>query len=127
MLKDAIPLDQIRRALVIKLRHHGDVLLSSPVLSVLKSHAPHAEIDALVYAETAEMLSLHPALAQLHVIDRNWKKLGALQYLSAEWRLLKALRDRHYDLIVHCEMSWQTTASVSATRRQVRFGIIARF
>lgn len=130
MLKDAIPLDQIRRALVIKLRHHGDVLLSSPVLSVLKSHAPHAEIDALVYAETAEMLSLHPALAQLHVIDRNWKKLGALQYLSAEWRLLKALRDRHYDLIVHltdhprgawitymCNARWAVTRRIGGRGR----------
>lgn len=101
MLKDAISLDQIRRALVIKLRHHGDVLLSSPVFSVLKTYAPQAEIDALVYAETAEMLSLHPAIAQLHRIDRNWKKRGAFQHLAAEWQLLQALRSRHYDLVVH--------------------------
>lgn len=101
MLKDAIPLDQLRRVLVIKLRHHGDVLLASPVLSVLKQHAPQVEIDALVYAETADMLSEHPALAHLHVIDRNWKKDGPLAHLVAEWRLLQALRARHYDLVVH--------------------------
>ena len=53
MLADAVPLADLRRALVIKLRHHGDVLLASPVLSVLKNHAPQVEIDALVYADTA--------------------------------------------------------------------------
>ena len=48
MIEDAIALDGVHRALIIKLRHHGDVLLTSPVISVLKNHAPHAEIDALV-------------------------------------------------------------------------------
>lgn len=40
MVKDPVPLGEVRRALVVKLRHHGDVLLSSPVFSVLKAHAP---------------------------------------------------------------------------------------
>lgn len=31
MLNDPIDLSTVRRALVIKLRHHGDVLLTSPV------------------------------------------------------------------------------------------------
>ncbi len=98
---DAIPLEQVRRALIIKLRHHGDVLLTTPVFSVLKEHAPHIEIDGLVYADTAPMLSLHPALSQLHTIDRNWKKLGLLARLKAEWALKRALKSRAYDLVIH--------------------------
>ena len=101
MLKDAVPLAGLARALVIKLRHHGDVLLASPVLSALKVHAPQLEIDALVYDDTAAMLSGHPALAQLHTIGRKWRHAGAAQRLAAEWRLFAALRARHYDLIVH--------------------------
>jgi len=101
MLKDAIDLSTLRRVLVIKLRHHGDVLLTSPVFSVLKNHAPHLEIDALVYQDTAEMLSLHPAISQLHTIDRKWKSAGILAQAKAEWKLLSALRARHYDLIIH--------------------------
>jgi heptosyltransferase-3 len=87
--------------LVIKLRHHGDVLLAAPVLTALKHAAPQCEIDALVYSDTAPMLSGHPALTQLHLIDRDWKRLGMPGQLSAEWRLLAALRARHYDLVVH--------------------------
>ncbi|AXK39273.1 putative lipopolysaccharide heptosyltransferase III [Crenobacter cavernae] len=101
MLKDAIAPQALRRVLVVKLRHHGDVLLTSPVLSVLKRHAPHAEIDALVYHDTREMISGHPALSELFTVDRGWKRLGPVGQLKAEWALLKRLKARDYDLIVH--------------------------
>ncbi|MBZ0104379.1 MAG: putative lipopolysaccharide heptosyltransferase III [Sulfuricella denitrificans] len=101
MLKDAIDLSRLNRVLVIKLRHHGDVLLTSPVFSVLKNHAPQVEVDALVYRDTAEMLTLHPAISEVHTIDRNWKKLGLLGQAGEEWRLFSRLRARHYDLIIH--------------------------
>jgi heptosyltransferase-3 len=101
MLKDAIDLSILRRVLVIKLRHHGDVLLASPVFSVLKNHAPHLEIDALVYRDTAEMLTFHPAISQVHTIDRKWKSAGILAQAKAEWQLLSALRAKQFDLIVH--------------------------
>ncbi len=101
MPADAISLPQVRRVLVTKLRHHGDVLLASPVLTALKAAAPQIEIDALVYADTADMLSEHPALAQLHGIDRGWKKLGLLGQGSAEWALFSQMKARQYDLIIH--------------------------
>jgi heptosyltransferase-3 len=101
MLKDAIDLSSLRRVLVIKLRHHGDVLLTSPVFSVLKNHAPHLEVDALVYRDTAEMLTLHPAISEVHAIDRNWKKQGLLRQGKGEWQLFSRLRSRRYDLIIH--------------------------
>ncbi|MCX9154702.1 putative lipopolysaccharide heptosyltransferase III [Niveibacterium sp. 24ML] len=101
LLTDPIPLQEVRRALVIKLRHHGDVLLTAPVLHALKARAPHCEIDALVYQETAPMLQGHPALTQLHGIDRGWKKRGPLGQAKAELGLLRALRARQYDLVLH--------------------------
>lgn len=100
-LTDAVPLSEIRRVLVTKLRHHGDVLLASPVFSALKQAAPHAEIDALVYRETAPMLANHPAVARIHAIDREWKRRGVAVQLSEEWRLQRALRARRYDLLIH--------------------------
>lgn len=100
-LQDAVPLKAIARALVIKLRHHGDVLLAAPVVSVLKAHAPAAEIDALVYDDTAPMLEGHPALHTLFTVGRKWKDGGALARLAAERALFSSLRSRRYDLIVH--------------------------
>lgn len=101
MPADAINLSQVRRVLVTKLRHHGDVLLASPVLSALKAAAPQVEIDALVYADTAEMLQDHPDMVQLHCIDRGWKKLGLIGQGAAEWALFSQMKARQYDLIIH--------------------------
>lgn len=101
MVPDAIPLSSLRRALVIKLRHHGDVLLTAPVFACLKRVAPQCEIDALVYGDTALMLAEHPAIARIHHIDRNWKYQGWRTQAGAEWQLLQRLRERRYDLVIH--------------------------
>jgi len=100
-LKDPVDASVVRRALVIKLRHHGDVLLTSPVFTVLKRAASGVEIDALVYQDTAPMLEGHPAITAIHAIDRNWKRQGLLAQATAERGLLAALRARRYDLVVH--------------------------
>ena len=100
-LPDPVDAAVVRRVLVTKLRHHGDVLLASPVFTVLKRAVPAAEIDALIYRETAAMLEGHPAIAQIHTIDRDWKRQGLLAQARAERGLLGALRARRYDLIVH--------------------------
>ena len=98
---DAPAFDNVRRVLVVKLRHLGDVLLTSPVFSSLARHAPHIEIDALVYRDTAEMLSGHPDIAQLFTVDRMWKRLGPLRQIRAESALISALKARGYDLIIN--------------------------
>ena len=101
MLKDQVDLEGVRRVLVTKLRHHGDVLLASPVFSVLKNHAPHVEIDALVYADTGAMLTGNPAISRVFGIGRGWKSLGWAKQAREEWRLLQQLRGRDYDLLLH--------------------------
>ena len=100
-LRDAVPLGEIARALVVMLRHHGDVLLASPVFSVLRAHSPRLEIDALVYDDTREMLALHPAIATVHTVGRGWRAASAPARLVHEARLLRALRARRYDLLVN--------------------------
>ena len=101
MLKDLVDLQSVRRVLVTKLRHHGDVLLASPVFSVLKNHGPHLEVDALVYADTAAMLEGNPAVSRVFGVDRGWKALGWLDQAQQEWSLLQELRSREYELLIH--------------------------
>lgn len=115
----------LRRALVTKLRHHGDVLLAAPVISTLKRIAPQCEIDALVYADTAPMLEAHPALAQLHLIDRNWKRQGLLRQASAESKLISEQRARRYDLVVHLSVHMRGSWLVRLLRP--RWSVAPRF
>ena len=107
MVSDAINLASVRRALVVKLRHHGDVLLSTPVFTVLRNRAPHVEIDALVYDDTREMLEGHPAISRIHGIDRAWKRQGLGVQLKRESELFSRLRERRYQLLVHLTGHWR--------------------
>src|SRR4051812_36331421 len=101
VVKDLVPIEACRRALVVKLRHHGDVLLAAPVLSVLKSAHAGLEVDALVYDDTAPMLAGHPALSELHMVGRKWRSDGLASRFSQEKELFGDLKRRGYDLIVH--------------------------
>ncbi len=107
MVPDAINLASVRRVLVVKLRHHGDVLLSTPVFTVLRNRAPHIEIDALVYDDTREMLEGHPAISRIHGIDRAWKRQGLGVQLKRESELFSRLRERRYQLLVHLTGHWR--------------------
>lgn len=107
MVPDAIHLATVRRILVVKLRHHGDVLLSSPVFQVLANRAPQAEVDALVYQDTRGLLEGHPGIAAIHGIDRAWKRQGLARQANAEGALLRQLRERRYQLIVHLTDHWR--------------------
>lgn len=100
-------IERLAHALVIKLRHHGDVLLTSPVFTVLKQAAPQCDIDALIYDETIEMLEGHPAISRIHSIGRRWKTLGPFERLREEKHLLTTLIGRHYDLIIHLTDGWR--------------------
>ncbi len=116
MVPDAVNPDSLRRALVVKLRHHGDVLLASPVFQVLRNRAPDAEIDALVYEDTRDMLTGHPSIAQIHGIDRSWKRRGVVEQARQESALLAVLRERHYQLLVHLTGHWRGVWLAQALR-----------
>src|SRR5574342_677632 len=93
-------LTNVKKILVIKLRHHGDVLLTSPVFSYLKSQLPAAVIDALIYLETAPMLEGHPAISKLHLYDKKWKEQSFFKRWKDEIALLKTIRGQRYDMLI---------------------------
>lgn len=99
LLADAVDFSQIQRVLVVKLQHLGDVLLSTPVFSVLKQHYPHLEIDVLVYADTAVMLRHNPDISKIFCIDRNWKS-SLRNQLKRETQLYQSLKQRDYQLLI---------------------------
>ena len=72
------------RILVIKLRHHGDMLLITPLIHALKQQYPAASVDVLLYEETRDMLAANPDINQIFAIDRRWKKQGTGHQLKME-------------------------------------------
>ena len=94
MVKDAVPLGECRRALVVKLASPTDVLLAGPVLSALKARG--VEADVLVYDDTAAVMARHPDVSHLHLVGRSWSR-----EFAKEIQLFRTLRARSYALLIH--------------------------
>lgn len=99
-----------KRVLIIKLRHHGDVLLTTPVADAIKRRFPHCEVDMLVYRETVDIVLDNPQITRIFSIDRQWKKQGILAQFKHEAALFKQLKARDYDWVFNLSDQWRAAA-----------------
>jgi heptosyltransferase-3 len=90
----------IKKVLVIKFRHIGDVLLTSPAINALKENFPDADISVLVNSGTEEVLSGNPAITELMVYERKIKGLPALKKYMKEIAFFKEIREKGFDMAV---------------------------
>ncbi|MCV9879046.1 lipopolysaccharide core heptosyltransferase RfaQ [Brenneria izbisi] len=101
MSQQALP---YHRILVVKLRFHGDMLLTTPLISTLKTHYHDARIDVLLYEDTCPILSKNPDIHCLYGLKRKtatlWEKIKDFH------RIRKILKHNHYDLIINLADQW---------------------
>lgn len=90
----------IKKILVIKLRHIGDVLLSVPVFRALRENFPEAHIAALVNSGTEEVLETSPFITEIIAFDRSIKKMNFPQKYTKEISFLKMIRRKGFDMAV---------------------------
>jgi heptosyltransferase III len=114
-------LSRVQRALVVKLRHLGDVLLTTPVFSVLKRALPQVEIDAYLYREGGPLLEDHPAISSLLTYDRSRDK-GLLQELRKLWQI----RNKKYDLVINLTEGDRGALVARCSGASIRVGIDQR-
>lgn len=93
----------MKKILIIKLRHHGDVLLSTALYKALNDLFPDVEVDTLIYKETSPLLENNPHLKKVWCIDRQVKGFARLK---AEVNLIRELRRQGYDAVVHLTDQW---------------------
>jgi lipopolysaccharide heptosyltransferase III len=67
----------VKRILLIKLRYLGDVVLSTPVLPLIRKQFPEAKMTFLVNPETAGVLEDNPYLDEVWMLPRKpwWQQL----------------------------------------------------
>ncbi len=112
----------IKKILIIKLRHHGDVLLTSPVFSCLRKKFPKATIDALIYEETKPMLEGHPAISTIYSYNMAWKKLSLIGKIGRELKLIKRIRSVKYDVVINLTEGDRGAINAWITGAPVRIG-----
>lgn len=90
---------RFHRILVIKMRFHGDMLLTTPVVSTLKRNYPDARIDMLLYKDTMPILSENPEIHALYGMSNKGAPLK--EKIQNFFSLVSQLRKNNYDLIVN--------------------------
>ncbi|MEW6619388.1 MAG: lipopolysaccharide heptosyltransferase II [bacterium] len=86
-------MENYRKILIIRLSSIGDILLSSPLIRLIRKRFPDAEIDMVICAEFEELVSANPNINQVILFDRKTGIRGLL-------RLCKKIKEKQYDLIV---------------------------
>ncbi|MCL4540445.1 MAG: glycosyltransferase family 9 protein [Bacteroidetes bacterium] len=108
----------MKRALVIQTAFLGDVILTLPLVQVLKKNFPDAGIDFLVIPETSDILKNHPDISEPVVFDKHHRQKSPLSLLSFG----KMLRYRNYDVVLCPHRSIRSSLLSAGTGAEVRVG-----
>lgn len=103
-----------RRALVIKLRYVGDVLLASAVPQALKRAYPGIHITMAVMKGTEAVLAGHPAIDDVVVVDR--------QSFRTQAAFFREIRRRQFDCVVDLTGNDRSELASALSGAAVRVG-----
>lgn len=113
-------LENVKKILVIKMRHLGDVLLASPLFASLKNELPHAQIDALIYKDTYPMLEASPHIDGYLLHER--KRSSFFKKIIRDWRLYRTIRKNKYDLVINLTEGDRGALAAIASKASIRVG-----
>lgn len=91
----------VKKILIIKFRHIGDVLLIVPTIRALRETFPDARISVLVNSGTEDVLAGNSLIDELIVFDRTIKSLPAVKHFMKEINFLKGMRAKGFDMTVN--------------------------
>jgi predicted lipopolysaccharide heptosyltransferase III len=104
----------VRRVLLIRLRSIGDTVLATPSLFALKRLLPNVAVDILVEDWVAPLLSNHPYVNNVVVLERGG--------LMTRARLARELRAANYDVVYNLHGGTTATFLTRATGARHRVG-----
>jgi len=95
-----LDLATVRRILVIRLDHIGDVVMAQPAIRALHKKFPHAAIDLLVTGDIAPLFENTKEIQHVISATHGWfnRKASFAQKWVEFWRLVGILKATPYDL-----------------------------
>ncbi len=107
----------LRNILIIKLRHIGDVLLSTPVLRALRDAYPDAQLTMLVNRGTEGVLAHNSDVNEILCLDKGtWRE---------QCRFVYRLRERGFDCVIDLTDGDRSAVISFATGAAIRVGFNA--
>jgi len=113
-----------KKILIIKPSSLGDVVHSLPFLNTLRERFPKAEIHWVIAKGFEDLLTGHPMVKKIWVINKDmWKKLSQIRSSFQEIRiLLRELRKERYDIVIDLQGLLRSGVITRATGSPVRIG-----
>jgi predicted lipopolysaccharide heptosyltransferase III len=104
----------VRKVLLVRLRSIGDTVLATPSLYALKRFLPNVKVDILVEDWVAPLLSDHPQVDNVVVLERGGFMTRA--------RVARELRAANYDVVYNLHGGTTATFLTRATGARHRVG-----
>lgn len=112
-----------RRICIIKPSAVGDIAHALPVATALRKRFPHAELSWLVNKSYVSLLEQHPDLDDVIPYDRQRMKKDWMEGIDYHARFFRALRRRHFDLVIDLQGLLRTGLMTFATGARWRIGL----
>ncbi|RWR03195.1 lipopolysaccharide core heptosyltransferase RfaQ [[Pantoea] beijingensis] len=94
---------KINKILICKLKFHGDMLLTTPLIATLNHLYPEAKIDILLYKETKSLLSADKRINTFYEIE---KTPSLVKKVANFFNVRSALKKKNHDIIINLTDQW---------------------
>jgi heptosyltransferase-2 len=108
----------IKRVLIIQTAFIGDVILTTPLVRVIRDNIPETQIDFLTIPASHSIIETNPMLNEVIIFDKKGSEKGL-------WGLLKngrQLEKRNYDLCLTPHRSLRSAYLTKKTAAAIRIG-----
>ena len=117
----------IKKILLIRLDHIGDVLMTTPAIRALRKKFPAAEIHLLVREATAPAVAGNPYIDRIITLNAPWTTPGPKKASRGDVRKLTGrLKAEGYDCVVGFRADLREALLIGKTAAPVRIGFGAR-
>jgi len=93
MLFKKLKKSELKKILVFTLTNIGDVILTFPVIDILREECPGAELSVVVAPKGESIIKNNPHFKEVFVFNKH-------QFFTKTCKFILDLRSRHYDLVV---------------------------
>jgi len=108
----------MKKFLIIQTAFLGDVILTLPLVQLLKKELPNSQIDFVAIPETSQILKSHPDISRLIVYDKH----GTQKSLLAFIRFKNELRKERYDVVLCPHRSLRSCLLTKFSDTAIRIG-----
>lgn len=113
----------IKKVLIIQTAFAGDVILTLPLVQVLKEKYPESEISFLCIPGVANLLENNPCIDEVIIYDKKKTDKGFFRF----WKFIRLIKEKNFDVIISPHRSLRSTllANYSGCKNTISFDVSA--